>query len=199
MAHIPIDLPDQSIHIHAQRELAFEVISALGSGASGMASAGDMAGGTGARKQSPTSVVLEEDGDRMLVEFRSHVKIGPISTTWKTTEWVLPEKPVSISFELVPDHGIITGGLRQLTDHFDFEKQGNCTVLTYKSRFGIRWSVGGWLLGKALIGPIIKKHMIEHLGEVKEMIESRAGRSRLYPQLECDEGDEDVEVGKDDG
>ena len=90
---------------------------------------------------------------------------------------------------MVPAHGIITGGLRQLTDGFELEKQGNCTVLTYKSRFGIRWSVGGWLLGKVLIGPIIKKHMIAHLGEVKEMIENRARRSRVYPQLPCDEGD----------
>ena len=117
------------------------------------------------------------------------MKIGPISTTWKTTEWVLPEKPVSISFELVPDHGIIIGGLRQLTDQFIFKKQGNCTVLTYKSRFGIRWSVGGWLVGKIIIGPIIKKHMVEHLVEVKAVIENRARRSRVYPQRECSEAD----------
>ena len=179
MAHIPIDLPNQSVHIHAQRELAFEVISSFG--------AGGMAAGPAAGKDGPASVVLEEERDRMLVEFRSRVNIGPISTTWKTTEWVSPNRPESISFELVPDSGIIKGGLRQLTDRFDFEEQGNCTVLTYRSRFGIRWSVGGWLLGKALIGPVIKKHMIEHLATVKETIESRAKRSRLYPHLECDE------------
>ncbi len=128
----------------------------------------------------------------MLVEFRSRVNIGPLSTTWKTTEWVSPNRPESISFELVPDSGIIRGGLRQLTDKFEFEKQGNCTLLTYRSRFGIRWSVGGWLLGKALIGPIIKKHMLEHLAAVKETIERRASRSRLYPQVACDQIDGDV-------
>ena len=187
MAHIPIDLPDQSVHVHAQRELAFEVVSSFGAGGK----AGGMSGSFGAGKRGESALVLEESETRMLVEFRTHIKFGPFSATWKTTEWVSPEKPVSIDFELVPDHGIISGGLRLLTDHFEFEQQGNCTVLTYKSRFGIRWSVGGWMLGKALIGPIIKRHMIEHLGEVKETIESRASRSRLYPQLECDEGDAD--------
>lgn len=122
----------------------------------------------------------------MLVEFRSRVNIGPFSAMWKTTEWVSPNRPESIGFELVPDSGVIKGGLRQLTDHFEFEEQGNCTVLKYSSSFGIRWSVGGWLFGKFLIGPIIKKHMIEHLAAVKETIESRASRSRLYPQKECD-------------
>lgn len=180
MAHISIDLPDQSVHIHAQRELAFEVITSFG--------VGGMGGSDG-----PSNVVLKEDGRRMLVEFHTPLKFGPISTTWKSTEWVTPEKPVSIDFELVPAGGIINGGLRELKDRLTLEKRGNCTLLTYKSRFGIRWSVGGWLFGKVLIGPIIKKHMIEHLGEVREMIENRAKRSRLYPQLDCDEADE---VGK---
>ena len=190
MAHIPIDLPDQSVHIHAQRDLAFEVISSFGNGGNGGPANGN--GGS----QRPMSVVLKEDGSRMLVEFQSNIKFGLISTTWKTTEWVSPAKPTSIAFELVPASGIMAGGLRQLTDRFDFHEKGNCTVLTYKSRFGMRWSVGGWLLGKMLIGPIIKKHMIEHLGEVKIMIESRASRSRLYPQLDCDEADDVVEGGK---
>lgn len=196
MAHIPIDLPDQSVHINAQRELAFEVISSFGAGA-GASSSNGMAGGSGSGSgsQRPMSVVLEEDGSRMLVEFRSNLKFGPVSGTWKTTEWVSPEKPNSIDFELVPSSGIMSGGLRQLNDRFDFQEKGNCTVLTYKSRFGIRWSVGGWLLGKILIGPIIKKHMIEHLVEVKTMIESRASRSRLYPQVACDHFDESGKSG----
>ncbi|MCZ6538482.1 MAG: hypothetical protein O6922_01480, partial [Chloroflexi bacterium] len=141
LAHIPIDLRDQSVHVHAQRELAFEVVSSYG--VSGRA--GDMSSGFGARKRGDSAVVLEESGTRKLVEFRTHIKFGPFSTTWKTTEWVSPNRPESISFELVPDSGIIRGGLRQLTDKFEFEKQGNCTLLTYRSRFGIRWSVGGWL------------------------------------------------------
>ena len=93
MTHIPIDLPSQSVHIHAQRELAFEVISSFG--------AGGTAGGPAAGKPGPANVVLEEERDRMLVEFRSRVNIGPLSTTWKTTEWVSPNRPESISFELV--------------------------------------------------------------------------------------------------
>jgi hypothetical protein len=134
-----------------------------------------------------SSRILEQDADRMLVEFNTPLKIGPISTTWKTTEWVTPNAPSSIDFNLVPVGGIMSGGLRELVDRFEFEQQGNCTLLTYKSRFGIRWSVGGWLLDKVLFGPIIKSHMIEHLGEVKEMIESRAKNSHIYPQLDCEE------------
>jgi len=175
VAHIPIDLPDQSIHIHAQRELAFEMISALG----GMSDAK----GAGA----PMSTVLREDGERTFVEFNTPLKLGPISTIWKTTEWVTPKQPSSIDFELVPSSGILTGGLRQLTDRFEFAEQGNCTLITYKSRFGIRWSVGGWLLGIVVVKPIIKAHMAEHLDEIKEMIENRAKRSRVYPQLVCAE------------
>ncbi len=177
MAHIPIDLPEQSVHIHAQRQLVFEMISAMGA-----------PGGDKADNGKP--VVLQQDGNRMLVRFSTPLKIGPISTTWTTTEWVTPNMPTAIDFELVPANGIIAGGLRQLNDHFEFEVQDNCTMLRYKSRFGIRWSVGGWVLGKALFGPVIKKHMIEHLEEVKEMVENRAKRSRIYPQLACSENDE---------
>jgi hypothetical protein len=174
VAHIPIDLPEQSVHIHAQRELAFEMISAIGEPNGGSA-AGDV------------PVVLEQEGDRMLVQFKTPLKLGPISTMWATVEWVTPNVPSAINFELVSDSGIISGGLRELIDRFEFEEQGNCTVLRYKSRFGIRWSVGGWLLGKLLFGPIIKSHMIEHLAEIKEMVENRAKRSHIYPQHECSE------------
>ena len=126
----------------------------------------------------------------MLVEFTTPVKLGPVSMTWKSIEWVIPIKPTSIDFELVPAGGVLAGGFRQLSDRFEFENEGNCTRMIYKSRFGIRWSVGGWLFGKLLIGPIIKSHMIEHLGEVKELVENRAKRSRIYPQKDCTVGDE---------
>lgn len=171
------------MHIHAQRELAFEVVSALGVG-------GAVNGSGGNAGESPMSVVLKTDGPRMLVEFNTPLKLGPFATTWKSTEWVTPEKPRSIDFELVPASGIISGGLRQLTDRFEFAPEGNCTILTYSSRFGIRWSVGGWLVGKVLVAPIMNMHMSEHLVQVKEMVESRARRSRVYPQLDCPENNE---------
>lgn len=177
MAHIPIDLPEQSVHVHAQRELAFEVMTSFGAGGGGM----------GPGEGGPPTVVIQDDGDSMLVEFRTALKFGPIATTWMTTERVTPARPVSIDFKLVPAHGIVTGGLRELNDQITFEKRGNCTLITYKSRFGIRWSIGGWLLGKVVIVPIIRKHMIEHLSEVKAMIEDRASKSRVHPQLACDE------------
>jgi hypothetical protein len=178
VAHIPIDLPNQSVHIHADRELAFEMVSALGTGT-----------GQGGVSLQPMSKVIEKHEDRMLVEFTTPLKLWPISVTWKSTEWVTSKKPTSIDFELVPARGIVRGALRQLSDHFEFEKEGNCTRMTYRSRFGMRWSIGGWVLGKVLIGPIIKDHMVEHLGEVKELVENRARRSRIYPQTDCTIGD----------
>lgn len=177
MAHIPIDLPDQSVHIHADRELAFEMVSALGSGPT--------SSNCNDGSSRPMSKVLEKRDDRMLVEFATPLKLGPLSTTWISTEWVTPMTPTSIDFELVPARGVVAGGLQQLSDRFEFEQEGNCTRLRYKSRIGIRWSVGGWLLGKVLIGPFIKSHMVEHLGEVKELVENRAKRSRIYPQKDC--------------
>ena len=56
MAHIAIDLPEQSVHIHAQRELAFEVITAFGNGAG----AGGKTGDAATRKHDSTNVVLEK-------------------------------------------------------------------------------------------------------------------------------------------
>lgn len=183
MAHIPIELPDQSIHIHAQRELAFEMVSALG-----VTDANSTKSGSSSAGSTPMIRVIATNGDRQLVEFRTPLKIGSLSTNWKTTEWVTPIKPRSIDFDLLPDKGILSGGLRQLNDRFEFSEEGNCTVLTYKSTFGIRWSIGGWLLGKTVVERIIKSHMIEHLDEVKEMIENRAKRSRVYPQQACLQG-----------
>ena len=184
MAHIPIDLPEQSVHIHAQRELVFEIVSAMGG------SAGKSASESGESHSKPSSKVLEQEETRMLVEFTTPLKIGVASVLWKSNVWVTQKMPESIDFELVQSGGLISGGLRQLSDRFEFHQQGNCTVLTYKSRFGIRWSFGGWLIGKAVFAPIIKSHMAIHLSEVKEMIENRARRSRVYPQLACSELDD---------
>ncbi|MBT3554861.1 MAG: hypothetical protein HN926_01730 [Chloroflexi bacterium] len=182
MAHIPINLSDQSIHIHAQRPLAFEMVSVLGVGG-GVPQASN-AGST------PSIKVLATNGDRQLVEFHTPLKAGPWQMNWKTTEWVAVKHPTSIDFELLPSGGILAGGLRQLTDRLEFVAQGNCTELIYKSRFGIRWSIGGWLVGKILVAPIIKSHMLEHLEDLKVKIENRARRSRLYPQLPCKEDEQ---------
>lgn len=187
MAHIPIDLPDQSIHIHAQRELAFEVVAALGP-------TEEKRGQGGSAKSkldsAPAVKIIATNSDRQLVEFNTPLKLGPVRKTWKTTEWVSPMPPLSIDFNLLPDRGFIAGGLRELVDRFEFEDEGGCTVLTYKSRFGIRWSIGGWVLGKVLFGPVIRNHMIDHLAEVKVLVENRAKRSRIYPLRDCTVGDE---------
>ena len=182
MAHIPIKLPDQSIHIHAQRPLAFEMVSALG-----VVSGAPQSSNTAT---TPSIKVLATNGDRQLVEFHTPLKLGVFKTNWNTTEWVSPKSPTSIDFELLPSDGLLAGGLQQLTDRFEFVAKGNCTELIYKSRFGVRWSIGGWLVGKILVAPIIKSHMIEHLEELKVKIENRARRSRVYPQLPCAEDEQ---------
>ena len=172
MSAIPITAPSQQVHINADRRLTFQVIAAMGTG-----------GGPG----DSANRVLERDGERMLVEFNSPVKLGPgIKTVFKTTEWVTMTEPEQITFKLVPGHGPLTGGLRDLDDRFVFKDHGGCTVLTYESRFAIRWSIFGWMVGRLWFSRYMKKHMIEHLAEVKTMVEARAERSRIYPQIACE-------------
>ena len=170
MAVMTIRVEPEEIHIRADRRLAFEVVTSFG-------------GKDGQTGASPR--VLEEDGDRLLIEFRTPVEFGfGIKRNFRTVEWLTLKEPEQIDFELVPGKGPITGGLKRLDDRFLLEDVDGCTEFRYESTFCIRWSLFGWLLGKLLLQRTIKRHMRHHLAELKETIEARAKRSRVYP-LEC--------------
>ncbi len=165
----PIALPPAEIHIHADRRLAFQVVTAFGAAASG--------GGV------PGPKILQDEGDRKLVAFSTPVKLLGMNRVFPTTEWVTLNEPEQIDFDLVPGKGPIAGGLKLLKDRFTFEDREGCTLMRYESTFAIRWSWPGWILGKLLFAPIIGSHMRHHLDELKVMIEERASRSRAFPQV----------------
>ena len=173
MAVKPIRLEPEEIHVHADRRLAFEVLTAFG-----------------AKTAEPghSTTVLQDEGSKKLVEFHTPVALGFGRVgVFKTVEWVVMYPPELITFDLVPAKGLVSGALRLLDDRFVFTDSGGCTVLRYESTFGLRWSWIGQLLGYALIAPIMRRHMREHLESMKETIEARARRSRKYPQVECAE------------
>ena len=166
----PITIKPEEVHIHADRRLAFEVLTSFGTAMSSE-------DGGGAK-------VLRDEGDRMLVQFNTPVKLLGRKKIWPTEEWVTLTEPEQIDFELVPGEGPLVGGLKLLMDRFTLRDASGCTVLRYESTFGIRWSWPGWLLGKLVIAPLISSHMRHHLDGVKDTIEARAARSRVYPRVD---------------
>ena len=125
MTVIPVHIPLMSVHIHADRRLAFQVITAFG------ASTGD----------GSSSKVLEREGERLLVEFHTPGRdlLGR-RRTYRTVEWVTPREPDVIKFEGVE------GPLTMLRDRFDLVEEGGCTRLDYRSEFGLAGWVFGWLV-----------------------------------------------------
>ena len=167
MAIIPIRIEPKEIHIRADRRLAFQVVTAFGADQ----------GENGA-----SSKVLKTEGDRMLVEFHTPVKMF-FGITWvrvyRTVEWVTLHEPDQIDFSQVE------GPLQLLEDRFLLEAVEGCTEFRYESTFGVRWSIFGWILGKLWLERCLKQHMRDHLKELQETIEARAKRSRVYA-LECE-------------
>lgn len=162
----PITMEQERIHIHADRRLAFQVLTAFG------AQAGE----------GPRNEVIEDNGNRKFIRFRTAVRFAGKSWIMETTEWVTLTEPERIDFELVPGQGPIRGGLKLLRDRFAFEDRDGCTELAYDSTFGIRWSWGGWLLGRLVFKRTMRSLMRRHLQEVKQTIEDRASKSRVFPQ-----------------
>ncbi len=170
LSSIPIALPDVSAHIHADRRLVFEMVTAFGA-ASG-------------------SKVLESREDRLLVEFHTPSQdIFGRKKTYRTVEWVVPSKPESVDFELVE------GPLAMLRDRFILEDLDGCTRFVYQSRFAMKWGIAGWLLGTLAIRRTLRRMMREHVFDIKQKAEERASRSRVFPVRQCAVGgDEDDET-----
>ena len=168
MTVIPVYIPHMSVHIHADRRLAFQVLTAFG------ASTGD----------GSSSRVLDQDADRLLVEFHTPGRdlLGR-RRTYRTVEWVTPREPDAIEFEGVE------GPLTMLRDRFDLADEGGCTRLDYRSEFGLAGWIFGWLFSALVVRRMLARTMREHLDEMKETIEARARRSRVFPQKPCSLGD----------
>ena len=73
MAVIPVSAREVSVHIHADRRLAFQVLTAFGAGGQNQAS----------------SRVLRRDEDRLLVEFHTPgISLTGRRRIYRTVEWV---------------------------------------------------------------------------------------------------------------
>ncbi len=148
---IPIRLAPVTLHIHADRRLAFEVLTAFGA----------------RQEDGGSSTVLRDEGDRKLVEFHSVIPTpGSARKMYRTVEWVTLHEPDEIRFEGV-------------------EGPLGCTLLRYESTIGIRGGPVGWLRGRFVVRPILRRFMLAHSRKLKETIEARARKSRVYPYREC--------------
>lgn len=166
---IPIRVPAEEIHVQADRRLAFQVLTAWRA-----------AGPDGKR----AARVLEESGDRLLVEFHTSVAmLFGLKMVQRTVEWVTLEEPGHIEFEAVQ------GPLPVLLCRWTLEEWGNCLRFKYDATVALHGSVLGWVFGVLYVRPTLRRMMWEHLAELKETIEARAARSRVFPQKPCPQGE----------
>jgi len=91
------------LHIHADRRLAFQVLTAFGA----------------RQEDGGSSIVLKDEGDRKLVEFHSVIPtLGSKQKTYRTVEKVTLYEPDEIRFEGVE------GPLDLLRDRFLLRERG---------------------------------------------------------------------------
>ena len=164
---LPLRMPTAAVHMQADRRLAFEVITAFGAA---------QAAGPGSSRVLRT----ERDDGALLVEFHSHVPaLRGGRRTVRTVERVTLHPPERVEFEDVE------GPLPVLRDRFGFVEAEGCTDFRYESTFALKGSVLGWLVGRLYVRPLLGRFMREHVEELRSAVESRASRSRTYPQPTC--------------
>ena len=162
---IPVTLPPLELHVHADRRLAFQVITAFGASTPG--------------SRASTRIISREEG-RLLVEFHTPGR-GLLGRPklHRTVEWVTLHEPHRVEFDTVE------GPLSMMHDRFILKGEGGCTLLRYESEFAIGGWLWGWLVGVLYARPALGRLMREHMAEMKETIEARARRSSVYPQQPC--------------
>ncbi len=166
----PITLEPRSVHIQADRRLVYQVLTAYGN--MGLDGYG--------------SEVMEDHGDRKLVEFHTPLKIRKKTHVVRSVEWVQLTEPERIDFWLAEgyeDKSIFA--LNLLEDAFALEARDGCTEMTYESRFAVKTPVIGWILARMMIAPVMRRHMVDHLEDIRGLCEARAERSRVFPQVGC--------------
>jgi len=161
---LPIRLKPVEVHIHADRRLAFQVLTAFG----------------GRQEDGSSSTVLQDAGDRKLVEFHSLMPTPRDGGRfYRTVEWVTLREPEEIRFEGVE------GPLALLHDRFLLRDVGGCTLFRYESTFGLEGGLVGCLRGRWFVRPVLRRFMRAHSEKLKATIEARARRSRVYPYRAC--------------
>ena len=164
---VRIRLKPVELHIHADRRLAFQVLTAFGA----------------RQDNGSSSTVLKEESDRKLVEFHSVIPtFGSGPKTYRTVEWVTLREPEEIRFEGME------GPLDLLQDRFLLRDLAGCTLFRYESTIGVKGGIAGWLKGQLLVRPTLSRFMRAHSLKLKETIEARAKNSRIYPYRNCGRG-----------
>lgn len=100
---------------------------------------------------------------------------------YRTVERVTLVEPERVEFEGME------GPLTLLHDRFLLKVDGNCTLLRYESQVGLRGRLLGWLIARFYALPRLQRLMRAHLEVMKAAIEERARRSKVCPQLPCDQ------------
>ena len=170
----PITLEPRSVHIQADRRLVYQVLTAFGNmGLDGYA-----------------SEVMEDHGDRKLVEFHTPLKIRKKTHVVRSVEWVQLTEPDK-------DRLLARGRLRRQVD-FCAESVGGCLRFGRPRRMhrdDVREPVRsqehpsiGWILARLMIAPVMRRHMVDHLEDIRGLCEARAERSRVFPQVGCGHG-----------
>ena len=121
-----------------------------------------------------SSKVLERDGNRLTVEFKTKA----LFATYTTVEVVNLYPPERITFR----H--LSGPLHYANEEFRFEEMdGRQTDLTHSGEF--IWSIFplfGWFGGIIYTRPVFERTIVKHLEQVKQAAEARAARSRIFPR-----------------
>jgi hypothetical protein len=161
---IPIRVKSVELHIHADRRLAFQVLTAFGA----------------RLDDGGWSTVLKDEGATKLVEFHSVVgTFGRRRKPYRTVERVTLHEPDEIRFDGVE------GPLDLLQDRFLLQDVDGCTLLRYESTFGVKGGIAGWLRGQLFVRSPLRRFMRRHLLKIRTTIEERAKGSRLYPYRQC--------------
>ncbi len=168
----PIILEPREVHIHADRRLVFQTMSAFGN--DGL--------------KDSRSKVLEDHGECKLVEFHTPMNVRGKQHIVRSVEWVQLKEHERIDFSLAhpnPEDKIFA--LSVLENSFLFGEAGGCTLFRYESKYALKAPIIGWPIARFMMKNVMDNHMDEHVLEIKELCEARAARSHVFPQQPCDE------------
>ncbi len=150
-------LTPHEVIVDAPREMVFEMLTAFGRGQL-----------PGAKEKSR---VMEEDGDRLVVEFTTDA----IYRTYVTVEEVTLFRPDRITFK----H--LDGPLESCDEVFTFkELPDGQTLWRHTGSFRLGWPVVGDVVGRNVTKRWFERVMRKHMREMKMAIEARAARSHVY-------------------
>lgn len=149
-------LTPHEIIVNALREMVFQMLTAFGRGHLPVSK--------------EKSRVIEEDDDRLIVEFTTDA----IYKTYDTLEEVTLHSPDMTTFK----H--LEGPFDSCDEVFTSEELPDGKALwRHTGSFRVGWPVGGDVVGRNVTNGWFERVMRKHMREMKEAIEARAARSHV--------------------